>query len=138
MVFLKAFVIWLTFIIAESMNGVVRELWLVSLLGDMRAHQVSFVIGSMLVLAIAILLIHWLNVSRTSHLIQIGLLWLVLTLGFEVSLGHFILGYSWNQIAADYNLLQGGLMPFGLALLAFAPLIAAKLRHIWPGKHQSV
>ena len=35
---------------------------------------------------------------------------------------------SWQRIASDYNLLQGGLMPIGLLFLALSPLIAAKIR----------
>lgn len=137
MVFLKAFVVWLAFIIAESLNGIIRELWLVPALGGAPDHQVSFITGSILILTIATLFIRWLHVSRTSQLIQIGLLWLVLTLIFEICLGRFVLRYSWSQIAADYNLLQGGFMPFGLVLLTLAPLIAAKLRGILPDRNQS-
>lgn len=100
--------------------------WLVPSVGDARAHQISFVTGSILVFAIATLFIHWLHASRISHLIQLGLLWLFLTVVFEVVLGRFVLNYSWEQIAADYNVLQGGLMPFGLILLVLSPLVAAK------------
>jgi hypothetical protein len=37
-------------------------------------------------------------------------------------------GYSWAEIAANYNLLQGRLMLLGLVLLVLAPLIATKIR----------
>jgi hypothetical protein len=47
---------------------------------------------------------------------------------FEVGLGRLAFGYSWAQIAADYNLLQGRLMSLGLVLLILAPLIATKIR----------
>ena len=36
----------------------------------------------------------------------------------------------WSRIAADYNLLRGGLLPIGLLVLTAAPLIAAKFRHV--------
>lgn len=133
MIFLKAFATWLLFIVVESLNGTIRELWLVPALGNVRAHQIAFVSGSILILTIATLLIRWLHPSRIVQLLQVGFLWLVLTLGFEISLERFILGYSWNRIAADYNPAQGGLMAFGLMLLLFAPLIAAKLRGALPG-----
>ncbi|MBF2028307.1 MAG: hypothetical protein IGS48_16325 [Oscillatoriales cyanobacterium C42_A2020_001] len=136
MIFLRAFAIWLLFIVAESLNGTIRELWLVPALGDVRAHQVGFVSGSILILTIATLFIPWLHPSRILELLQVGLLWLVLTLGFEIGLGRLILGYSWNRIAADYNLSQGGLMAFGLLLLLVAPAIAAKLRGVLPNQNQ--
>jgi hypothetical protein len=57
----------------------------------------------------------------------VGLLWLVLTVGFEILLGR-LLNLSWARIFSDYDLRNGGLMPIGLLFLIFAPLIAAKLK----------
>jgi len=39
-----------------------------------------------------------------------------------------VLGYSWERMIEDYNLLKGGLMGLGLLWLLFAPLLAARLR----------
>lgn len=136
MIFLKAFAIWLLFIIAESVNGIVRESWLVPALGNVLAHQIAFASGSILILTITTLFIHWLHPLHLLKLLQVGFLWLVLTVGFEIALGRS-LGYSWSRIAADYNPSQGGLMAFGLMLLLFAPLIAAKLRGVLPNNNQS-
>lgn len=133
MLWLRGFVIWLVFIVAESMNGTIRILWLIPSLGEMRSHQISFLTGSILILGIATLLIRWLNTSSVSQLIQVGVLWVFLTILFEICLGRFVLGYSWGQIAADYNIQKGGLMPFGLLLLILSPLIAGKLRGVIEG-----
>ncbi len=123
MIFLKSLVVWCLFILAESLNGTIRNLWLIPTLGDRPAHLISFVTGSILILTIATLCIRWLNARSTTQLLRIGLLWLILTLGFEISLGRFGLGYAWERIAADYNLAQGGLMPIGLLLVLLSPLI---------------
>lgn len=138
MLLLKSFLIWLVFIVAESLNGTVRMFWLVPALGDVRAHQISFFTGSILIIAVATLFIPWLQPARVSQLIQVGGLWLLLTILFEVCLGRFVLGYSWEQIAVDYNVLQGGLMPFGLILLTLTPLLAAKLRGLLPDRNQQI
>ena len=130
MIFLRGIGVWLVFIVAESLNGTVRTLWLVPALGDLRAHQISFITGSILVLAIATIFVRWLHASRVSQLLGIGVLWLLLTVVFEMALGRFIFAYSWERIAADYNLLKGGLMPIGLVLLTLAPLMAAKIRGV--------
>ncbi|BAY11692.1 hypothetical protein [Calothrix sp. NIES-2098] len=137
MLFLRSMIVWLVFILTESLNGTVRNLWLTPSLGDFWAHQISFFTGSIIVLAIATIFVKWLDVTRTSQLFSIGLLWLLLTLTFEICLGRFILGYSWERIAADYNLLQGGLMPIGLILLMLAPFIAAKIRGVLKEMNQS-
>jgi hypothetical protein len=124
--------IWLLFIATESLNGTIRTLWLVPFLEDPLAHHISFVTGAFIVLAIATLFIRWLHVSRFSQLLGVGVLWSSLTLGFEIVLGRIVLGYSWGQIATDYNLMQGGLMAFGLVWLAASPLLAAKIREVLP------
>jgi hypothetical protein len=135
MVVLKGVLVWLGLMVAETIHGMARTIWLAPYLGDLPARQVSFFTGMILILAIATLLIRWLHASQ-AQLLAIGLLWASLTLGFEMSLGRFILGYSWERILADYNLLQGGLMSLGLVFLVCAPLIAARLRDWGRGERQ--
>lgn len=105
MLFFRSMAIWLIFIIVESLNGTIRTLWLVPLVGELRAHQISFAVGSLLILTIATIFVRWLNISSYSQSIGIGFLWMLLTVGFEVGLGRFTFGYTWAQIAADYDLL---------------------------------
>jgi hypothetical protein len=131
MIFLRSMAIWLIFIIIESLNGTIRTLWLVPLFGDLRAHQLSVITGSLLVLTIATIFIRWLNPNSLAQTIGGGVLWMLLTAMFEVGLGRWAFGYSWAQIAADYNLFQGRLMAIGLVLLLFAPLMATKIRNVW-------
>jgi hypothetical protein len=133
---LKSILIWLVFIATESLNGTIRTLWLVPSLGDSLAHRISFVMGAFIVLAIATLFIRWLQATRISQLLGVGVLWAILTLAFEIGLGRVILGYSWEQIAADYNVGQGGLMPFGLVWLVLSPAIATKIRSLLPRRNQ--
>jgi hypothetical protein len=45
-----------------------------------------------------------------------------------VAVGRLVRNLSWKRILSDYNFLRGGFMPFGLAILALSPLIAAHLR----------
>jgi hypothetical protein len=135
---LKSIVVWLIFILAESLNGMMRILWLIPAWGDVLAHQISFVIGTLLILAIAILFVPWLQIRRLFPLLTVGILWALLTLAFEIALGYMIFGYSWEQIMADYNLRQGGLMPFGLAWLALSPAIAARIRGLLLHEHPQV
>jgi hypothetical protein len=135
MLMLRSIVVWLIFILAESLNGTIRILWLIPALGDVRAHQISFMTGVLLILAIALLFVPWLRIQRIAPLLGVGLLWALLTLAFEIALGRMILGYSWEQVMADYNLRRGGLMPFGLAWLALSPTIAARIRGSLPDEH---
>lgn len=135
---LKSVAVWLLFILAESLNGTIRTLWLVPSVGDSLAHQLSFITGMLIVLAIALLFIRWLGIVQVPQLLGVGGLWMGLTLAFEVFLGRVILNYSWGQITADYDVRQGGLMTFGLLWVALAPLIAAKIQGVLPNPHQLV
>ena len=58
---------------------------------------------------------------------MVGLLWAVLIVLFEFSLGA-ALGSSQQRMLSDYNMAEGGLMPLGLLFMLFAPALAARLR----------
>jgi hypothetical protein len=85
-------------------------------------------IGSLLIVAVACVTIPWIGATTRGSLIRIGVLWLVLTVAFELGFGHYIFGRSWSNLASDYNIREGGLLPFGLVVLALSPLIAGRLR----------
>jgi hypothetical protein len=69
---------------------------------------------------------------RVADALAVGVLWLILTLTFEVAFGRVVMHASWQRIGSDYDLPHGGLLPIGLVLLALAPLIAAKVRRVLP------
>lgn len=124
----RAIAVWLVLMCAESAHGALRIMFLVPLLGDLRARQISFFTGSLLILAVSYLFVGWLRAGTTARLFTVGLVWLALTVLFELWLGLYVLHYSWARLAADYDVTRGGLMSFGLLLLLCAPFIAAKLR----------
>lgn len=118
--------------VAETIHGVLRTLFLVPLLGDLRARQIGVLIGSILILGIAFVFDRWVGAAETGTQIRIGLLWLALTLGFELFLGIFVLNFTRERILSDYAIWRGGLMPLGLVALLFSPLIAGRVRGWWP------
>lgn len=127
-VLLKGLTVWVMFMFAEVLHGTVRVFWLEPLIGDIKARQISVFTGLAIILAIVIASIRWIGATRMTQLYEIGLLWLGLTVGFEIMLGRFVMGLSWERIASDYDLLHGGLMPIGLLVLTVSPLIATWIR----------
>ena len=119
--------VWLLIAVTESVHGTLRQLLLAPVIGDFRARQISVFTGSALIFLIGVLLIRWIGATRPQTLLAIGLLWLVLTLVFEVSLGR-VLGMDWQRILADYDLRYGGLMLVGMVVLLLTPLAAARLK----------
>ena len=124
----RALLAWLILIAVEILHGTVRAIFLVPVVGDFRSRQIGVFSGSILILAVAYVLFPWLHTTDKRSLISVGVLWVVLTVAFEFSLGHFVFGRTWEGLASDYNFLQGGLLLIGMAVLLFAPLIAARVR----------
>ncbi len=127
---LRSLAIWLLIISAEFVHGILRTLFLEPLIGDFQARQISVFVGSLIILTIAYFSVQWIRAKNIQSLIVVGLIWLILTLMFEISLGRFVFGFSWKKIMSDYDISKGGLLPFGLIILTLSPLIAYKLRGI--------
>ena len=134
----RAFAVWLLLIVAEVIHGTVRMLVLTPLVGDFRARQIGVFTGSLLILLITALTIRWIPASGPRTLVTIGSAWVVLTVAFEIGLGRLVLGYSWERLGADYDVLEGGLLPIGFVILAVSPLIAARLRGVVSCESKSV
>jgi hypothetical protein len=124
----RAFAVWLLLIVAEILHGIARGVFLVPHVGEFRSNQIGVFTGSIIILAIALVFVRWIGATRTTDLLAVGFLWLALTLAFEVAFGRFVVEASWERLAADYNVLEGGLLPFGMLVLLLSPLIAAKVR----------
>lgn len=122
-----AFATWLLIIIAESVHGVMRRIFLVPVLGDGPSRQVGVMIGSAIILAIACAGIRWIGARSLADQLKVGLLWVGLTVAFEFGLG-YLLGYTMARMLSDYDPRAGGLMGFGLVFMLLSPALAAKLR----------
>jgi hypothetical protein len=125
---LRAFLVWLVIIAVETVHGVFRTLLLVPVMGDFPARRVSVLTGSLLIFGVAWLFVRWTAAETRPRLLAVGLLWVVLTVLFEIALGRYVLGMSCDRIAEDYDVTRGGLLGFGLVFMAASPTLAAKLR----------
>jgi hypothetical protein len=135
MVWRRAFVVWLILLLVESVHGVFRRLVLEPWIGDFSARQVSVFTGAALILIVSYLLIDWIRPGTARQLTLIGVMWVVLTLGFEIGVGRLV-GASWERILSDFNLLRGGLLGIGLLIMAFSPRITASLRRVRASKNE--
>jgi hypothetical protein len=134
MLLLRASIVWLVMIAVETIHGILRTLFLVPLVGDLPARQIGVPIGVLLVFLIAFLFVRWLGANTRLQLVAVGLLWVVLTVLFEIVLGRLVLGLSWDRISEDYDITRGGFMGLGLVIMAVSPLLAAMLRRAVPAR----
>lgn len=125
---IRSLAIWLLIICAEIIHGILRAIVLVPIVGEFRSNQIGVFTGSVIIIVIAYITIRWIGAKRLSELLMVGTIWLVLTVAFEVLFGRFVMGLTWGNLLAGYNMLNGGLMPLGLLILLFSPMIASKLR----------
>jgi hypothetical protein len=133
----RALKIWVALVATESIHGVMRRLVLEPTLGDLRARQVSVFTGSLLILLVFWFTLPWLGPQPVRRWWQLGLLWLVLTLTFEVGLGRAT-GMSWDRLASDFHPGRGGLLAFGMLVIAIAPRILAARRGLVQSRQASV
>jgi hypothetical protein len=126
----RALAVWLIIMGAEFIHGILRAVLLAPYVGDFQARQIGVFSGSILIILIACLFVRWIGANTVRTLTYTGFVWLVLTLLFELGFGRFILRLSWQRLLSDYNIVQGGLLPFGMILLTLSPLIVARLRGI--------
>ena len=75
---LRAVAVWLMIVVAESISGTIRRIWLAPALGDLKSHQIGVLTGSVLILLIAWLTARWLDAPTFKAQLQTGLLWMLL------------------------------------------------------------
>lgn len=125
----RAIALWLLIVLAESIHGTVRQLFVAPLLGDLPSRQWGVLTACVLIFLIAWLGSRWLGAVAFAQQLCVGALWVLLMLVFEFSLGT-ALGYPPERLLADYNLAAGGFMGFGMLFLLFAPALAARVRGV--------
>ena len=130
----RAVGIWLTLVAVESIHGVMRRLFLEPQLGDLRARQVSVFTGAVLIILVFWFTLKWLGPQRPGRWLTFGLLWLALTLVFEIGLGRAT-GMPWDRIASDFDPRRGGLLAFGMLVILVAPRVLAQHRGLLQHDH---
>lgn len=131
----RAIGIWLTLIAVESIHGVMRRLFLEPHLGDLRARQVSVFTGAVLIMLVFWFTLKWLGPQPVRRWWTFGLLWLALTLMFEIGLDRAT-GMSWDRILSDFDPSRGGLLALGMLVILVGPRLLAQRRALIQDGHR--
>jgi hypothetical protein len=124
----RALLVWFGLLAVAFANGAVRELAFIPLLGDGPAHAASVAMLSLAIVIVTWSTIAWIRPRSPADAWRIGLLWLALTLVFELLAGHYLFLTPWSRLLADYNLLRGRIWIVVLITTVAAPVIAARAR----------
>ncbi|WP_202843067.1 hypothetical protein [Luteimonas saliphila] len=126
MLALKTVAVWSAILVCAVANGALREAVLIPHLGKAAGLVLSGLLLSGLILVVAYAALPWLR-ARRRQLPGIGLAWLALTLGFELSFD-LLRGTPWPAILESYTFKDGNIWPVVLLVTATAPYIAGRLR----------
>jgi hypothetical protein len=114
---------WIPMVAIAIGNGVLRDKGYGKRMTELRAHQLSTLIGIVLLgIYIGFVMRLWPPASG-GHAIRIGLVWVALTMAFEFGFGRYVAGYSWRRLGQDYNIFEGRVWPAILIWVASAPYL---------------
>jgi hypothetical protein len=124
---LRYFLAWFPMLALAVANGTLRQATFAKIMPELRAHQLSTLIGALVIGAFIWFVIRvWPPASNREALI-VGVMWLALTVAFEFFMGLVLAKRPLAQVLADYNVLAGRVWPFFLIWLALAPLLFYRL-----------
>ena len=115
--------LWFPLILIGVANGVLRETTYGKRMSELRAHQLSSLIGVVLFYGAFRLILQAYPTTSAAHALAVGAVWLLMTVAFEFGFGRWAAGHSWRRLLHDYDLTAGRV--WGLVVLAIflAPLV---------------
>jgi hypothetical protein len=125
---LKYVLAWLPLVIIAMANGALREGFYGRYISELRAHQLSTVLGVILFGFYIWTLMHYMTPASSKQAISIGLIWLGLTVAFEFIFMHYVAGRSWGVLLHDYNILAGRIWIVVLIWVTVAPYVFYRLQ----------
>jgi hypothetical protein len=120
---LRYILAWIPMIFIGILNGIVREVTYGKYLDELRAHQASTITGVLLFGFYIWALTRLWSFESPEQALTIGFIWLGLTVVFEFTFGHYVVGHSWSRLLSDYNILAGRVWIVVLIWIAIAPLL---------------
>jgi hypothetical protein len=123
---IKLLGVWVILAAAMIANGILRVTVLQTRFGLTTAEILSAVFGIIIILAVTRPFLRPLAGATPPELLIVSVAWVVLTVIFEFTFGHWVDGKSWSELAGNYAVWRGRLWPLVLMTLAATPFIWAR------------
>lgn len=123
---LKAAAIWLLILVLAVLNGGFREAVLLPSVSKPLAFLLSGILLSVCIVVVSLVFVPRVGRLSTAQSLNLGLLWVVLTLMFEFSFGRLIQGRPWSELLQAYTFKDGNIWLLVLIVTFFAPLFAVR------------
>lgn len=115
--------VWVVMAIVAILNGGFREVLLIPRIGDYAGHVLSTGLLVVAILGISFAYFQWTSIEyRFVELVLVGVLWTVLTVGFEFLVG-YVEGTPVSVTLGQYNVLAGQVWIVVPLTLLSAPLL---------------
>ena len=118
---------WLAMLVLAMLNGALRQVVLIPRIGEQAGHVVSTLVLAAVIGGAAWILLPWIRPLTRRDAWLIGLVWLVLTLAFELLAGHYLFGDSWQALLGAYDVTRGRIWILVPAITLVAPVLV----HLW-------
>jgi hypothetical protein len=109
------------------LNGAARQLTYGKVMPELRAHQLSTGIGSVLIGLFIWAVVRLWPPASARQALSIGFVWLAITVAFEFVFGTFVMHRPWSQLFNDYNVIEGRMWAVFLIWLTLAPYVFFRL-----------
>ena len=119
---------WIPLPIVAIFNGILRDFTYSQIAGEQLARQISSVLLSLLVMLYVALLSSHVQLNSLRQSVLAGLIWLLLTVTFELILG-LVVGTSFRDQLASYNIFEGNFWPIVLLSVFVSPIVFRKRDH---------
>jgi len=124
---IKHFLFWLPMIIIAFTNAALRELVIIKDFSEFTANQLSTITLILFCAVYIWFVIPFLNIQNSGQAILIGIVWVVLTIAFEFTLGR-LTGKPWIELFREYNFFAGRIWLLFLLCLLIFPYLFALIR----------
>jgi hypothetical protein len=121
--FWKYFFPWFGLVVLGLLNATIRQVVYARYVSELAGHQISTLTLAVLVGLYAWALSGFLKLSSPGEAIGVGLMWMVLTIGFEFALGRYVVGDSWGKLLTNYNVLEGRVWGLFVLWVGVAPYV---------------
>jgi len=124
----NAILFWFVLTMVAFLNAAIRELTYKPLLSPhigIWAHQISSITGILLIFAAIYEFLKRIKSEYTRQdLVNVGLIWILLTVVFETAMNIFVRQLSFEEVLKTYYFWQGETWIFVLLSLVISPLLA--------------
>ncbi len=111
----------------ETINGIVRTVYLNKRLGVLAAKRVSMLPALLLCLTVCYFYVPVTGITTDNGLVVLGVSLALFMLMFDIVMGRFVAKVTWSVILDDLNIFKGNLLGLGMVVMSFCPLLSAKI-----------